>query len=114
MRILRVNSKKGEIEMTKIKRALMTLALAGWVLLMATPGFAKSFNLKDAGISLWIFIIIGAIIILLQLIPAAILFFSFIGTGSAMVFGRKRAVKEEGKEKEELTLPGYGPLKVEK
>ena len=101
--------------MTKIRSVLMTLALTGWVILLATPAFAKSFSLKDAGISLWIFIIIGAMIILLQLIPAVLLFFSFIGTGSAMVFGRKRAVgKEEGKEKEKLALPGYGPLKVEK
>lgn len=86
-----------------------------WVTLMATPVFAKSFSMKDAGISLWIFIIIGAFIILLQLIPAAILFFSFIGTGTAMAFRRKKAVEgEREKEKEEMALPGYGPVKNEK
>jgi hypothetical protein len=101
--------------MKRAKRVLMTLALAGWAIFMATPGFAKSFSLKDAGISLWIFIVIGAVIILLQLIPAALLFFSFIGTGSAMIFRPKRvAEKKPGREEEEVSLPGYGPLTVEK
>ncbi len=88
---------------------LMTL----WLTFMATSAFAKSFSIKDAGISLWIFIIIGAFIILLQLIPAAILFFSFIGTGTAMAFRRKKAAEGE-REKEEVSLPGYGPIKNEK
>jgi threonine/homoserine/homoserine lactone efflux protein len=35
--------------------------------------------LKDAGIAFWIFIVIGGIIVLLQLIPAIILFLSFVG-----------------------------------
>ena len=61
---------------------------------MVTPAFAKSISFKDAGLALWIFIVIGAIIVLLQLIPAAILFFSFIGGGSAMVFKGKKASKE--------------------
>jgi len=60
----------------------------------ASPAFARSTSLKDAGVALWIFVVIGAVIILLQLIPAAILFFSFIGTTSAMVFKGKK-VKEE-------------------
>jgi hypothetical protein len=82
---------------------------------MATPVFAKSFSVKDAGISLWIFLIIGAIIILLQLIPAVILFFSFIGTGTAIAFGRKKvAEKEEVKEEDKHSLPGYGPVRAEK
>lgn len=82
---------------------------------MATSAFAKSFSIKDAGISLWIFIIIGALIILLQLIPAAILFFSFIGTGSVLAFKRKKVPEEkEAEEKEKMVLPGYGPLTLEK
>jgi ABC-type transport system involved in cytochrome bd biosynthesis fused ATPase/permease subunit len=36
--------------------------------------------LKDAGVAFWIFITIGAIIVLLQLVPAIILFLSFVGT----------------------------------
>ncbi len=99
---MRRNGKPGAI-------LLMTL----WITFTATSAFAKTFSIKDAGISLWIFIVIGAFIILLQLIPAAILFFSFIGTGTAMVFRRKKAVEGE-REKEEVTLPGYGPIKNEK
>ena len=100
--------------MKKKNKIGMVLILAvSSAILMATPVFAKSFSLKDAGISLWIFIVIAAFIVLLQVIPAAILFFSFIGTGTAMAFRRKKAVEgEEGKE--EMALPGYGPVKIEK
>ena len=52
--------------------------IIGLTTLMATPAFARSVSLKDAGLAFWIFIIIGAIIVLLQLIPALILFFSFV------------------------------------
>lgn len=89
------------------------LLMTVWSTLMATSAFAKGFSIKDAGISLWIFIIIGAFIILLQLIPAAILFFSFIGTGTAMAFRRKKAMDGE-REKEGVALPGYDPVKNEK
>ncbi len=89
------------------KKAVLKIALAtASVILAATPAFAKGINLKDAGISLWIFLIIGAMIVLLQLIPAAILFFSFIGTTSAMVFKGKRIAGKEGaaeQQKQELT-----------
>ena len=90
----------------------LTLAV---ITLMATPAFAKTFSLKDAGIALWIFIIVGAIIVLLQLIPAAILFFSFIGTTSAMAFKRKKTAEEiAAEEKEKMVLPGYEPAAVKK
>jgi hypothetical protein len=74
--------------------------------LLATPAFARSVELKGAGITLRIFLIIGAIIILLQLIPAATLFLSFIGTAS------KGALKKETKVEEEVALPGTEPLAV--
>ena len=93
----------------------MTLSTVVWMILLATPSFGKSFSMKDAGISLWIFIIIGAVIILLQLIPAAILFFSFIGSASTMAFRWKKVSESERmKEEEKMALPGYGPLTVEK
>lgn len=76
--------------------------------LLATPAFARSIELKGAGTALWIFLIIGAIIVLLQLIPAAILFFSFIGTATTA------ALKEEKKVKEEAVLPGTAPVAVKK
>ena len=83
----------------------------GLVTLMATPAFARGISLKDAGIALWIFIIIGAIIVLLQLIPAAILFFSFIGTTSGVVLKKKRATEEA---EEKVVLPDYKPATAEK
>lgn len=103
--------------MLKIKKELIVgLVLAvGLVILMATPAFARSISLKGAGIALWIFIIIGAIIVLLQLIPAIILFFSFIGTTTGMAAKRKKAMEEVGtEEKEKMRLPGYEPATVEK
>jgi hypothetical protein len=72
--------------------------------LFATPAFARSIELKGAGVALWIFLIIGTIIVLLQLIPAAILFFSFIGTSTA-------ALKKE-KKVEEAILPKIEPAAV--
>ena len=80
---------------------------------MATPAFARSINLKDAGVTLWIFIIIGAVIVLLQLIPAAILFFSFIGTSSTMVFKRKKEAGEVATE-EKAAFPRIEPAPVKK
>lgn len=79
---------------------------------MATPAFARGISLKDAGIALWIFIIIGAIIVLLQLIPAIILFFSFIGTTTGLVAKKKAPEKVDAEEKAILT--GIEPAQVEK
>jgi hypothetical protein len=95
--------------MSKGKKGWMAFMVMGLVMLMATPAFAKSITLKDAGITLWIFFIIGAVIVLLQLIPAAILFFSFIGTTSSIVFkGKKR------EEKVAEVTPGFEPAPVKK
>ena len=79
---------------SKIRKWVMIGMVGLTTLCGASPAFARSISLKDAGVALWIFVVIGAVIILLQLIPAAILFFSFIGTTSAMVFKGKK-VKEE-------------------
>ncbi len=99
--------------MLKGKRSLVAWLTGGLVVLMATPAFARSISLKDAGIALWIFIIIGAVIILLQLIPAAILFFSFIGTTTSLVAKRKKASEEVGAE-EKIILSGVEPAPVKK
>jgi hypothetical protein len=90
------------------KRWMLAVVVLGLTILMATPAFARGISLKDTGVAIWIFIIIGAAIILLQLIPAAILFFSFIGTTSAAVFKGKKA--EEAPE----VTPGYEPAPVKK
>ena len=81
--------------MEKTRKALKVALIAGMVSLMATPAFARSISLKGAGIGLWIFVIIGAVIVLLQLIPAAILFFSFIGTATTMAFKKAKKTEEE-------------------
>ena len=97
-------------KMKRSKRSWLTGLTLALVTLMATPAFARGISMKDAGIALWIFIIIGAIIVLLQLIPAAILFFSFIGTSSGMVLKEKKATEQAG---EKIILPEYNqqPLK---
>jgi len=94
--------------MAKMKRSWLAGLTVGLVTLMATPAFARGISLKDAGIALWIFIIIGAVIVLLQLIPAAILFFSFIG---GMSLKKKKAAEEAEKG---IVLPQYKPATVEK
>ena len=94
--------------MEKMKRALKVGLMAGVMTLAASPAFARSINLKEAGATLWIFIIIGAIVVLLQLIPAAILFFSFIGTGTTI------ALKKGKKVEEEVVLPTVEPVAVKK
>ncbi|OGP79571.1 MAG: hypothetical protein A2V86_02855 [Deltaproteobacteria bacterium RBG_16_49_23] len=80
--------------------------------LISTPAFARSVSLKDAGMALWIFAIIGAVIVLLQLIPAAILFFTFIGTTTGLIATKK--APDKGAAEKRVTLPGYEPTVVER
>jgi hypothetical protein len=94
--------------MEKAKKGLKMGLMVGLMTLMASPAFARSISLKEGGTMLWIFIIVGAIIVLLQLIPAAILFFSFIGTATTM------ALKKEKEVEEEAVLPGAEPVAVKK
>jgi hypothetical protein len=91
------------------KRQTLKVAVIGVAItLLATPAFARSIELKGAGTALWIFLIVGAIIVLLQLIPAGILFFSFIGTATT------GALKREKKVEEEVVLAGTEPLPAKK
>ena len=94
--------------MEKTIKALRIGLMVGLITLITTPAFARSISLKEAGTALWIFIIIGAIIVLLQLIPAAILFFSFIGTITTTAF------KKGERAEEEVLLPGAEPVAVKK
>lgn len=89
-------------------KGLKTGLMAGLIALMASPAFARSISLKEGGTALWIFIIIGSIIVLLQLIPAAILFFSFVGTATTMAFKKEKRVEEE------VILPGAEAVAVKK
>ena len=94
--------------MEKKIKGLKVGAMIGLMSLVATPAFARSISLKEGGTALWIFIIIGAIIVLLQLIPAMILFFSFIGTATTTAFKKEKRVEEE------FVLPGAEPVAVRK
>jgi len=91
-----------------MERTIKAGLMVGLMSLIASPAFARSISLKEAGTALWIFIIIGAIIVLLQLIPAAILFFSFIGTATTAVFKKGKKVEEE------VVVPGAEPVPVKK
>ncbi len=97
--------------MSKGMKSLLVGLTIGLISLAATPASARSISLKDAGVALWIFIIIGTVIVLLQLIPAAILFFSFVGTSSGMVFKRKREGEKAAAE-EKAVLTGIEPAPV--
>ncbi len=47
--------------------------------------WARSINISQAGTTLWIFIGIGLVIVLLQLIPAIILFISLVGYATKLI-----------------------------
>ena len=94
--------------MLGIKSALRMVFMVGLITLIASPVFARSISMKEGGTALWIFLIIGVLIVLLQLIPAMILFFSFIGTTTAMVLKNGKGVKEE------VLLQQPEPVKVKK
>jgi hypothetical protein len=94
--------------MLRKRQSLKGGVIGAAMILFATPAFARSIELKGAGTALWIFLVIGAIIVLLQLIPALILFFSFIGTATTA------ALKKEKKVEEEVLLPGSEPVPVKK
>ena len=81
--------------MEGVKRGLGVAWRAGLFPLITSLAFARSISLEGTGTALWIFIIIGVVIALVQLIPAVILFFSFIGTGTTMVFKGGKKVEEE-------------------
>ena len=98
--------------MFKDKKFWLGGLMVGLITLVATPAFARSISFKDAGAVLWVFIIIGAIIVLLQLIPAIILFFSFIGTMTGLV--AKKKASEEGVAEEKAILTGVETAPVEK
>jgi hypothetical protein len=82
--------------------------IAAILTVVATPAFARGISFKDGGIALWVFIVIGAMIVLLQLIPAGILFFSLIGTTTTMALGKGKKVDEE------VLLPMAEPISIKK
>jgi hypothetical protein len=78
------------------KREILKTGMMGAaMILLSTPAFARSIELKGAGTALWIFLIVGAMIVLLQLIPAGILFFSFVGTATSAAFKKEKKVEKK-------------------
>ena len=69
--------------------------MIGLISLMTSPAFARSITFKEHGMTLWLLIIIGAFIALLQWSPTVIVFFSFIGTITAIAFKKESKVQEE-------------------
>jgi hypothetical protein len=86
---------RGANGMEKTKKGFKIALMVGLIALMASPAFAREISLKGSGTALWVFIIIGSIIVLLQLIPAAILFFGFIGTATATLFKKVKRGNDE-------------------
>ena len=81
--------------MKKARIGPMVGLMIGLITLVTSPAFARSITFKEHGTVLWIFIITGAFIALLQLIPTVIVFFSFIGTITAIAFKKVSKVEEE-------------------
>ncbi len=94
--------------MESTRKGLRVGLMVGLMTLAASPALARSITLKEVGPALWIFLIIGAVIILMQLVPATILFFSFIGSATTMTFKGGR------KGQEEVILPAVQPAAVKK
>jgi hypothetical protein len=88
-------------------RQILKVGVMGAIMtLLASPAFARSIELKGAGTALWVFLVIGTIIVLLQLVPAAILFFSFVGSASTTVLRKGKKIEKE------VVLPGSEPAAV--
>ena len=81
--------------MKKTKIGPMVGLMIGLITLMTSPAFARSITFKGHGTVPWIFIIIGTFIFFLQLVPAVIVFFSVIGTITAIAFKKESKVEEQ-------------------
>jgi len=96
-----------------IKKIWLTGLIISLLILTAPTVFAKNINLSDMGIIPWVVVIVGVILVLLQLIPAAIILFSTVGIVSSLIFKRKKATEKVGAEEEEIvSIPGYEPQLV--
>ncbi len=96
-----------------IKKVWITGVAISLLILIASTVSAKTINLSNIGIIPWIVIIVGVTLVLLQLIPAAIIFFSTVGIISTVIFKRKKATEEvAAKEEEIVSIPGYEPQLV--
>lgn len=86
-----------------MRKGVKDLILMGAIwLVFASPVFAGSIKLEDFGVATWFLLGLAAIILLLQLVPAAILFFGLVGTTTSLVFRKIKVGAEEEIESEAL------------
>ena len=81
----------------KDKMIFSIIGLALGLILGVNVVWARSIDLSQAGVAFWIFLGVGLFIVLLQLIPAIILFIIFVGTATKIVH-EKIPAKDEAKE----------------
>ncbi len=78
----------------KTKVIYSIIGLTFGLILGANLVWARSIDLSQAGVAFWIFLAIGIFIVMLQLIPAIIMFIIFVGTATKIVH-EKVPVKDE-------------------
>lgn len=66
-------------KLIKIKLMYWFIGVIIGIICGSTISWARHIDMSKAGVSLWIFLAVGFCIILLQIIPALILFSSFVG-----------------------------------
>ena len=90
------------------RKIISTLTFVLFVCISITSlGIAYHGGVRGIGLlGVWFFLTFGIVVVLGQLIPAAILFFSFIGTSTTMVFKKAKKVEEE------VVLPGVEPAVI--
>lgn len=81
----------------KDKMIFSIIGVALGLILGVNVVWARSIDLSQAGVAFWIFLGLGLFIVLLQLIPAIIMFIIFVGTATKIVHD-KVPVKDEAKE----------------
>ncbi len=81
-------------------RWLKIALLIGLILLLATPTFTRPITMKEVAAAVWIFMLIGAFILSLQLFPAVILFLSFIGLACWAFFRKVKVEPDKGQKRE--------------
>ena len=107
-----IPDRKEEWGMLTTKRILVVGLTEVLMALVATPAFSESISLKNAGVGVWTFILTGVVIVLMQFIPAAMLFFSFLVTTSLIVFKQKKLMERMVAEREKVLLPRYEPTVI--
>lgn len=97
----------------KTKLLCWAMGVAGGLILGLDVVWARSIDLSQAGAAFWIFIAIGLVIILLQLIPALIMFVSFIAYVAKLIHKQKMDEQEKKQAAEGTANPSTEEVKKE-